>query len=159
MSAMNLKKAQAIARDLKSRLALRLPSGYLIQEAQDDHGVMLLISQDATPAAGEQVVAIRILPEVTDHKNVIGLPQDVYAPLRAQVIEEASTLAGVSLLTLENRCKIDLELARLGLKQERFLNANGTVPALSQFAAAGAVTGSNLVASLPFDLYWPLAGQ
>lgn len=152
-------KAQALMRDLKDRLQKKLPSTYVFASSDDAQGSRLLISQDATPAAGEQVIAIRILADQTAFKDVLGNAQRVYAPLRAQVIEEASAIAGVSLITLANRLHVDLELARLGLKQERWMNANTTVPAISQFAADGTVTGSTLIASLPFDMYWPLSGQ
>ncbi len=152
-------KAQAIMRELKERLQKKLPSTYVFTESSDVQGSRLLISADATPAAGEQVVAIRILSEQTAHKDVLGNAQRVYAPLRAQVIEEASTISGVSLITLANRLQIDLEMARMGLKQDRYMNANTTVPAVSQFAADGTVSGSTLIASLPFDMYWPLSGQ
>jgi hypothetical protein len=152
-------KAQAIMRDLKERLQRKLPSTYVLNQSEDASGSILLISADATPAAGEQVVAIRIEAEKTAFTDVLGLAQKVYAPLRAQVIEESSTIAGVSLITLANRLQIDLEIARTGLKQERYMNANATVPAISQFSADGSVASSTLIASVPFDMYWPLSGQ
>lgn len=152
-------KSQAIMRDLQDRLQKKMPSTYVFSASFDTNGARLLISQDSTPSAGEQVVAIRIEGESTAHKDVLGNPQKVYAPLKAQVIEEASTIAGVSLITLANRLNIDLELARMGVKQERYMNANATVPAVTQFQADGTVSGSSLIASLPFDMYWPLSGQ
>lgn len=152
-------KSQAIMRDLSERLQKKMPSTYVFSQSQDANGSRLLISQDSTPAAGEQVIAIRIEGEQTAHKDVLGSAQRVYAPLRAQVIEEASSISGVSLITLANRLQVDLEMARMGLKQERYMNANGTVPAVSQFSADGSVASSTLIASLPFDMYWPLSGQ
>jgi hypothetical protein len=152
-------KQAAIMRDLYDRLTKKLPTTYFFTQAMDQQGSQLLISQSSTPTAGQQNVAIRIESDVTAFLDVIGNPQKVYAPLKAQVIEESSTITGVSLLTLLNRLKIDLELARMGIKQERWLNANGTVPALSQFVSDGTISGSTLVASLPFDMYWPLSGQ
>lgn len=152
-------KSQAIMRELKERLQKKMPSTYVFSESQDANGSRLLISADATPAAGEQVIAIRIEADQTAFKDVLGSAQRVYAPLRAQVIEEASTISGVSLITLANRLQVDLEMARMGLKQERYMNANATVPAVSQFQADGSVSGSTLIASLPYDMYWPLSGQ
>lgn len=152
-------KSQSLIRILKDNLAKRLPSTYVISESLDSQGDRLLISADSTPAAGEQVVAIRIKAQDTQFLNSIGSAQDVYTPMIAQVIEEASTIAGVSLITLANRSQIDLELARLSIKQERYLNANTTVPALSQFQSDGSVSGSTLAASVSPDLYWPLSGQ
>lgn len=152
-------KSQAIMRELKERLQKKMPSTYVFSESMDANGSILLISADSTPAAGEQVVAIRILGEQTAFKNSIGSAQTVYAPLRAQVIEEASTIAGVSLITLVNRLHVDLELARMAVKQERYMNANTVVPAVSQFSADGSVATATKIASLPSDMYWPLSGQ
>lgn len=152
-------KSQSLMRALKDNLQKRLPSTYVFSESLDSQGARLLISADATPAAGEQVVAIRIKSQDTQFNNVIQQAQQVYTPMICQVIEEASATAGVSLITLANRSQIDLEINRMGVKQERYLNANGTVPAMSQYAADGSVTGSTLAASVSPDLYWPLSGQ
>lgn len=152
-------KSQSLMRVLKNNLQQRLPSTYVFTESQDTQGAMLLISQDATPAAGEQVVAIRAKGQDQQFSDVIGNAQRSYSPMIFQVIEEASTIAGVSLMTLLNRIKIDMELARPGVKQERYLNANGTVPALSQFQTDGSVSSSTLNQSIAPDLYWPLSGQ
>lgn len=154
-----ISKSQAIMRELKERLAIKMPSSYVLTESADANGSILLISADATPAAGEQVIAIRILGEQTAFKDVLGSAQKVYAPLRAQVIEESSTISGVSLITLANRLHVDLELARMAVKQERYMNANTAVPAVSQFASDGSVSSSTKIASLAADMYWPLSGQ
>lgn len=153
-----LAKIQMLMLNLKERLQKRLPAGYVFQESADDKGLRLLISQDATPAAGEQVIAIRILAVASAHKDIVG-QEKVFGPLKAQVIEEASTVSGVSLITLANRAHVDMELARLGIIQERYLNANGTVPAVSQFANDGTVSTSSLAAVIVPDLYYPLSGQ
>lgn len=152
-------KSQSLMRALKDNLQKRLPSTYVFSDSLDSQGARLLISADSTPAAGEQVIAIRIKGQDTQFNNVIQQAQTVYTPMICQVIEEASTIAGVSLITLANRAQIDCEINRLSVKQERYLNANGTVPAVSQFAADGSVTGSTLAASVSPDLYWPLSGQ
>lgn len=152
-------KSQSLSRQLKDNLAKRLPSTYVISESLDSQGARLLISADSTPAAGEQVVAIRIKGQDTQFSNVIAQAQTVYTPMVAQVIQEASTIANVGLLTLANQAVIDAELARLSIKQDRYMNSNTTVPALSQFQADGSVSGSSLVVSISPDLYWPLSGQ
>jgi len=151
-------KSQSLIRPLKDNLTKRLPSTYVLTDSLDSQGARLLISADATPATGEQVVAIRIRGQDQQFQDVIGNAQRTYSPMVAQVIEEASSISGVSLITLANRIKIDWELARLGCKQERYLNTNGTVPALSQFAADGSVSSSNFNQEIS-DLYWPLSGQ
>ena len=152
-------KSQSLMRVLKNNLQQRLPSTYVFTESQDSQGAMLLISADSTPAAGEQVVAIRAKGQDQQFSDVIGNAQRTYSPMVFQVIEEASTVSGVSLITLLNRIKIDMELARPGVKQVRYLNTNGTVPALSQFQADGSVSGSNFNQEISPDLYWPLSGQ
>jgi hypothetical protein len=79
--------------------------------------------------------------------------------MRLQVIEEASSISGVPLLSLLNAVQIEVELARLGVQEERYLNANGTAPTASQFASDSTVSGSNLIIILSPDLSWPLSGQ
>lgn len=153
----NLAKAQSLSRVLKERIQMRLPS-FVISESSDSQGSILLISQDSTPAAGEQVMAIRIKAQDTQFSDSIGNAQNSYSPMVIQVIEEASATAGVSLLTLANRMQLDCELARCGCKQERYQNANTVVPAVSQFAADGSVSTSTLRATIS-DLRWPLSGQ
>lgn len=151
-------KSQSLARSLRDNLRKRLPT-FTISESLDAAGSRLLISADATPAAGEQVCAIRIKFQDTQFDDVIGQDQRVYTPCVAQVIEENSTIANVSLLTMANKAAIDAELGRLGIKQERYMTANTVVPALSQFAANGSVTTATLRASLAADIKWPLSGQ
>lgn len=151
-------KSQSLARKLKDSLQKRLPSTYVISESLDSQGARLLISADATPATGEQVVAIRIKGQDQQFSDVIGSAQRTYSPMVAQVIQEAGAVAGTALLTHVNQSILDWELASMGCKQQRYLNDNGTVPALSQFAAAGSVSTSTLSAEIS-DLYWPLSGQ
>jgi len=152
-------KSQNLMRVLQDHLTLRLGSSYFFTTSQDSQGAQLLISQHSPAVAGEQNIAIRAIGQDQQFSDVIGNPQRTYSPMKFQVIEEASTISGVSLLTLLNRVKIDMELARPGVKQERYLNANGTVPALSQFQTDGSVSGSTLNQSIAPDLYWPLSGQ
>lgn len=151
-------KSQSLMRDLQSRLQLRLPT-FTFTQSQDSQGAILLVSQDSTPSAGEQVCAIRCKGQASQFSDIVGNAQRGYSPMVLQVIEELSTVANVSLLTLANKCKIDMELDRLGVKQERYSNPNGTVPATSEFAADGSVTTATLVAEISPDLYWPLSGQ
>lgn len=142
---------------LKERLQKRLPS-YVFSESFDDKGPRLLISQDATPAAGEQVIAIRFLGEDAGIDDIIDVKRS-FGPIKAQVIEEESTISGVSLITLKNRLAIDLELCRLGVLQERYMTANGTVPAVSMFQNDGTVSIAALVDRLSPDMYYPLLSQ
>lgn len=159
MSLSSIKKQQRLMDDLASALQQRLPASYTFLRADDSTGAKLIISQSATPTAGQQNWAIRIEGVSTAFVDSLGNPQAVYSPSRAQIIEEDSTIANVSLITLANSAAFNDEVARRGVNQERYLNANGTVPALSQFAADGSVTGSTLAASIAADAKWPLSGQ
>ena len=152
-------KSQSLMRVLQNNLQLRLPSTYTFTATQDTAGAQLMISQSSTPTAGEQNVAIRAIGQDQQFTDVIGNAQRTYSPMKFQVIEETSSVANVSLLTLANRVAIDMELARPGVRQERYLNANGTVPALSEFHTDGTVATATLVATIAPDLYWPLSGQ
>jgi hypothetical protein len=156
--AFNIAKSQSLIRALKDQLSKRLPA-YTIIEVLGSAGDQLLISQHATPVAGEQNIAIRIKGQDTQFTDVIGLAQSVYTPMVCQVIEEGSTIAHVSVLQMAVRAALEAELGKLGVKQERWLNANTVVPALSQFAADGSVSTSTLEASIAPDIYWPLSGQ
>jgi len=152
-------KSQALMRQLQDNLQLRLPSSYVFTAAQDTAGAQLLISQHYPAVAGEQNIAIRAIGQDQQFTDVIGNPQRTYSPMKFQVIEESSSISGVSLLTLLNRVSIDMELARPGVRQERWMNANGTVPALSEFNTDGSVSTASLILAIAPDLYWPLSGQ
>lgn len=155
-------KAQAVMRDLTARLQLKLPT-LIFTSSVDALGARLQISQSATPTTEQQNFAIRIAADTTAFTDVLGNPQTVFVPLKAQVIEEALTgNPTISCVSLINRLAVDLELARMGVKQERWLNAAGTPATVAQFtvtAGSPTVTGSALIASIPFDMYWPLSGQ
>lgn len=145
-------KQQSLIMELKSRLQKRLPS-WTFTESMDDSGMRLLASADATPAAGEQVLAIKFKMESTQFENSIGVAQKVFSPSVCQIIQEAG------ILSLVNQLIIDLEVSRMGVTQERFQNTAASVPAVSQFQDDGSVTGSTLIARIANDLYWPLSGQ
>lgn len=151
-------KAHSLLLQLKERLQKRFPSTYVITESSDDKGYRLLISQDATPAAGEQVIALRLLGVDTEARDIIDSKR-VFGPIVCQVIEEESTITGVSLITLANKLRLDIELGRLGVLQERYMTANGTVPAVSMFQNDGSVATASLIIKASPDLYYPLLSQ
>src|SRR5258708_2321753 len=96
-------KSQSLIMALESNLKLRLgvapaAGGFYFTESQDTQGAMLLISQHSPAVAGEQNVAIRCKGQDQQFSDVIGLPQRTYTPMKFQVIEESSTISGVSLL-------------------------------------------------------------
>jgi hypothetical protein len=156
----NIAKSQSLIRALKDQLSKRLPA-YTIQESLvNSAGDTLMISQSASPTAGQNNVAIRIGFQDTQFTDVIGLPQSVYTPMRADIIQEATAAsASVSLCQMAFQQAIAAELDKMGIRERWYLNANGTVPAVSEFAADGSVTTAVLQIELAPDQYWPLSGQ
>lgn len=153
-----MQKEQTLLLKLKEHLRMIFPT-FTLTESLGSDGAKLLISADSTPAAGEQVMAIRIKKNATDFTDSVGLTQKIYAPLMMQVIEESSSVAGLSILTAANKARLDSELAKMGVTEERYLNANTTAVTLAQFASDGTVSGSTKVADVRADVQWPLSGQ
>lgn len=146
-------KSQSLMMKLKSQLEKRLSSYTFLEQMDASGNPVLRVSADATPAAGEQVFCVRIKMQDTQFDNSIGLDQRVYTPCVCQIIQETG------ILTLANQVVLDNEVSRMGVTQERYRNTAGTVPALTQFAADGSVTGSNFEIRISSDLKWPLSGQ
>lgn len=159
MSASNIAKSQSLIRGLKDQLSKRLSSSFLV-ESLGPAGDTLMISQSSTPTAGQSNAAVRVGFQDTQFQDVIGSAQAVYSPMKAQIIEEATAAsASVSLVSLAFQLALNMELDKMGIKQDWYLNANGTVPAISQFNNDGTVSGSTLQLSIAPDSYWPLSGQ
>ena len=159
MAINNIAKSQSLVRALIDQLSKRLPS-YTLVESLTNGGDTLMVSQSATPTAGQNNAAILIGYQDTQFNDVIGNPQSVYSPMEAQIVEESSATAGVSLCAMSFQLAVMVELGKMGIKQAWFLNANGTVPAVSQFSAVPtAPTGATLQVNIAPDAYWPLSGQ
>lgn len=141
-------KQLSLIRQLSDSLKKREPSA-TVTEDQDK---VLFVK-------GSEKCAIKCKAHDTQFKNSVGMPQEVFSPMVMQVIEEESTVTGISTLHVATKAHIEIELARIGSKQERFLNANGAAPALSQFQADNSVSGSTKVAEISCDFKWPLSGQ
>jgi hypothetical protein len=151
MSLLQIAKQQALARDLQERLSLRLPS-YTFSQSTDASGAILSVSQSATPTAGQNNMLIRIVPFDTPFLDSIGSPQQVYSPSKLQIVEESDTDSGHSIVASSVKSLIDWDLAQLGVYQERYLGANGSVPSTAEILPA------NLVAKVG-DYKWPGSGQ
>lgn len=156
----NIAKSQSLVRALIDQLSKRLPT-WTLTESLTNGGDTLMVSQSATPTAGQSNAAILIGYQDTQFNDVIGNPQNVYTPMEAQIVEEASAAsASVSLVTLSFQLCVMVELGKMGIKQAWYLNPNGTVPAVSQFSAVPtAPTGATLQINIAPDQYWPLSGQ
>ena len=95
MSTNNIAKSQSLVRALQDQLSKRLSSYTIVESLINSAGDTLMVSQSATPTAGQNNCAIRIGFQDTQFNDVIGNPQNVYTPMRADIIQE-STAASAS---------------------------------------------------------------
>lgn len=150
-------KAQMTMIEIKDILTKRLPSTWTLTAGKDSlDNPTLLVSADATPAAGEQVFFIRCKAIDTLAVDVLGLAQKVFTPHVLQIAMELSAVAGVPIATTANQIPVLGELFKRGMKVEVWHEANLTVPSVASVATGGTAT---LVATFNQNLYHPLAGQ
>lgn len=154
-------KAISMMAKFKDRVQKLLPSTFVYTDGVDADGYpTLLIAADASPATTEQVLAIRIVSVQSQFENVVlGSSAAVYSPHRVQVIAEDGTSAGILYVTAPNLVKVFDELKYLMIDQELYFSANTTVPALSMFAADGAVSSAVLEDVIPADFRALGSGQ
>lgn len=117
---------------LKEALKLELPSFVLTEgtDANDDR--TLEIAEDSTPAAGEEVAFITIIP-----RAYVGFPTTTLAqasvepdgrPHLLQVIVEESGTGGVALMSTITFTRIMARLLALNVEIDLFLCDNGQLP-------------------------------
>jgi len=145
-------KANTLMLKLKESLKMKLPASFQTDGRDADGNPTLMLSQSSSAVAGQQNILIRIKADSTAFVDSIGQAQSVFSPHIIQSAEEESTITGVSLLTLAVRSKIDFCINRLGCKEEKYLSANTSVPALTDMVPA------NLQAKVADD-YFPLSAQ
>ena len=134
-------KAQMLELSLKERLSFRL-SGLSVSELQTAAGKAILFN-----AGANQVCAVRIMSLKTEFKTSIGTEQPILHPLKIQVIFDNQ-------IGHLQRALFEVELARLGLIQERY---SDDTPALSMFQNNGTVSGATFHGTIPADVLWPLS--
>jgi len=93
----------------------------------------------------------------TAFNDVIGSAQSVFSPHVIQIVEESvdanvGPAATASVISIANKHILDFEIAKLGLRQERYVCAGAAQPSASE------ITEANLSSKLS-DLSWPLSGQ
>lgn len=153
--ATNIKKAVVLSRELANRLTVRfgMSPSRLVREGVDTNGNPTIAIDDGTPAAGEQNVFVRLMPQPSIGLNAVGLAQDSYTPHVIQIAMEATLAdAAVSLLREVHKLRLLGEALRFGPRVELYLSANGTAPDVSTLVAA------NLVAVFT-DLYFPFTND
>lgn len=153
MAIKNTAKAEALIRDLKEKLALRLAQNAAIAdrldsvaEARDSDGYpYLMLSNAGAVAANDPVVLIRIKQIDAVSKNVFGDDLKAYAPHLCEMAYEVAEPSDQDLLI------VMFELAKLGIKINIKKLADGT-----------AVTPANVDAAAVAEeldwLHWPTKG-
>jgi len=155
MAIKSLAKAEALVRDLKEKLELRLKGAAAgrvdtVREAKDSDGApYLVLSDNGTETAGNPVIFIRIKQIDAVSKDVFGNAMSAYAPHICELAYELdSSEAEPSRLDI---IKVMFELAQLGIRTQ-----------VKQIADGTAVTPANVdaaTAAEDFDwIYWPTKG-
>jgi hypothetical protein len=131
-------KAQAHARELKQRLQLSV-SDATLSDSLDESGLPVVKLEK-----GSESIFVKIsLADNAGRVDGLGLPQRVYSPHIAQVLQEESAAA----TELETRAKVLAACAKLGMKLEVWEAAGPTSFDLS---------GATKIATIASDEIHPL---
>lgn len=149
--------SQAQMRELADLLAKEVAATLPVQTQSfdTDGNPVLTLSADATPAAGEKVMVLRIKPiDWSNAKDSLGLPALSFGPHVIQICTEAN-FAGTTdniadILTPVELLPVIVECGRKGSFVEWYQSANATVPSTAQ------MTAGNLKATWR-DLYYGMS--
>lgn len=140
---MTSKFALVTARDLVDSLVKRVSGTLpvLVQSYDTDGNPILTFSADATPAAGEKVVVIRIKPiSRSTALTSIGTAADIYAPHLIQICTEANyagtTDSVADILTPVEILPVLGDVISRGAITEWYVSASGTLPAVAEMTTA-----------------------
>jgi len=147
---MGSSKSIALMRTAKEAIKRRL-STYSFVESVDatNTNPVMVISADATPAAGEQVAVVRISPVALLFTNGIGGTQENMTPHYVDICLETSTIAAVALLTQVNQSNIIAEFLKLGAIVRIYMTANNTVPTAADVLTQ--MVPANLISTFQLD--------
>jgi len=137
----NTYASQAKSRELADvlRIELQATLPVLTQTFDTDGNPVIVLSADATPAAGEKVILIRTKPiDWPLAKDSLGNPATSFGPHVYQICIEANPAggAGADILTMGEKLQAIVEVGRRGSFVEYYESANGTVPATTEITAA-----------------------
>ena len=134
---MSLKKSEVLLRGLREKLVLRLPSTYIFTDSVDSAGApVLTVAQDSTWGTTDVRFVIRISPNAQLGVNVLGLPQESFAPHTCEVITEASGTATKTFVADAIVDAVLFEVFRLGTAVKMYLMPTTTQPAVAGMIAA-----------------------
>jgi hypothetical protein len=148
-------KAGAIAAELADVLAKRL-SSMVVTQGVDSGYPTITISQDATPAAGEKVIFIKVNQLTwSSALNSIGNTQDIYDKVVIQMVTEknyeGTTDSVTDILGPAELLPVLGLVLKKGTRVEWYRTNNGTVP------SASGITGVP-AASWDPEFYFPAVG-
>lgn len=147
------RRANELMLQIKEALKLELPS-FSFTDGVVSGNPTLLVSADATPAAGEAVAYLKMI-----QKSYVGFPSPSLASSddgrthTLQLVLELSAVAGVSVWSSINFAKLMARLQESNVHIELYLRANGGIP-----VEADIVSG-NLVGEIRSDVRHPNAGN
>lgn len=151
------RRARDIMVLLKEDLERELPTFTLTEGTSANDERTLLISEDATPAASEEVAFVLLKPRSYSGFPTSTLAQDGVEPdgrpHLMQVVVESSTTAGISVWSSINFAKLMARLLDQNVELELYLSANTDVP------AEGEITDANLDGVIQTDPRHPNNGQ
>lgn len=144
-------KAIATARELLDRFEKEVAATLPVQvETFDTDGnPVITLSADATPATGEKVIVLRVMPISWTATDIIGHTSQIYTPHKIQICTEANKADGPAedILTPVELLPVLGEVCRRGMIVEWYQSANGDVPATTEIKAAN-------LKKVWQDLYW-----
>ena len=144
-------KSLATARELldllEKEVATTLP--VQVETFDTDGNPVITLSADATPAAGEKVIVLRVMPISWTATDIIGHTSQIYTPHKIQICTEANKAdgGGDDILTPVELLPVLAEVCRRGMIVEWYQSANGAVPATTEITASNLKKGWH-------ELYW-----
>jgi len=138
---------------IKEALKIELPT-FTLTEGDSSGNPIMLISEDATPAIGEEVAFLKII-----QKEYSGFPipslasADDGRPHKLQLVIEESAVGGVSVWSSINFAKLLARLIEMNVDLVFYMSANGDIP------AEGEINDTNFVDEIRADVRHPNSGQ
>jgi len=147
MSYPNLSEAGMLAQELAQRLAGIGSALTVVQSFGSSNDPLITVG---TSGAGNQNALIRLTTRPSLFLNAVGNTQEVYAPQLAQIAVEASTIANVELLTIDNQVIVFGTVLKYGNETQFWLVTNGNAVIESAFAGTNATLKATFNLSLKY---------
>jgi hypothetical protein len=159
MSVLTTARAVAISRQLQDILSKQLATMPVVTLSYDatDQSPILTFSADATPATGEKVAVVKVVPtSALAAYDIFNNAGNKYGPHVVQICTEKNYAGATDnvadILTPVELLPLLMECGRAGCAVEWYQTANGTVP------SNAAIVAGNLIKKWA-PIYAPLATQ